>query len=73
MYVKRTNVVRSHNHFAVETQQCILCVVVVVVVVELRATVNYIKMVSAAQQCFYGKIITPANMGIILSCFSKKL
>ena len=72
MYVKRKNVVRSRNHFAVETQQRILCVVVVVVV-ELRATVNYIKILSAAQQCFYGKIITPANMGIIRSCFSKEL
>jgi hypothetical protein len=68
MHVKRKNVLCSRNHFAVETQQCILCVVV-----QLRATVNYIKTLSAAQQCFYGKIITPANMGIIRSSVSKEL
>jgi len=65
---------RSRNHFAVETQW-ILCVVVVVVVVvvELRATVNYIKILIIAQKCFYGKIITPATMGIIRSSVSKEL
>ena len=67
MYVKRKNVVRSRYHFAVETQQCILCVV------ELRATVNYIKILGATQQCFYRKIITPANMGIIRSSVPKEL
>ena len=68
MYVKRKNVMRSRNHFAVETQW-ILCVVVV----ELRATVNYIKILIIAQKCFYGKIITPATMGIIRSSVSKEL
>jgi hypothetical protein len=45
----------------------------VCVIVELRATVNYIKIEIATQQCFYGKIIIPANMGIIRSSVSKEL
>jgi hypothetical protein len=45
----------------------------VCVVVELRATVNYTKILSAAQQCFYGKIITSANTGIMCNSVSKEL
>jgi hypothetical protein len=37
---------------AVGTQQCIFCVV------EIHVTVNYIKILSVAQQCFYGKFIS---------------
>lgn len=36
---------------AVKTQQCILCVT------ELHVTVNYVKILSVAQQCFYGFIL----------------
>jgi hypothetical protein len=35
--------------------------VVVVVVVELNVTVNCLKGLSAAQQCFYGKMATVNN------------
>jgi len=41
---------------AVETQQCILCVV------GLHVTVNYIKILSVAQQCFYSKVMLPAKI-----------
>jgi hypothetical protein len=30
--------------------------------VELHVTMNYIKIVSVAQQCFCGKFILPANI-----------
>jgi hypothetical protein len=32
--------------------------VCVVVVIELHVTVNYMKIFSVAQQCFYGKFIS---------------
>jgi len=39
-----------HNRFAVETQQCIVCVVFDDD--ELRVTVKYLKILTIAQQCF---------------------
>jgi hypothetical protein len=36
--------------------------VVVVVVVELHVTVNYIKVLSVALQCFYEKFLSPATI-----------
>jgi hypothetical protein len=39
---------------AVETQQCVVCVCVVV---ELHVTVNYIKILNVAQQCFHGESV----------------
>jgi hypothetical protein len=41
---------------AVEIQQCIPCVV------ELDVTVYYTKICSAAQQCFYGKVMSSATI-----------
>jgi hypothetical protein len=60
MYVQSNTVTRLLNRLAVETQQCILFVVVVVVivVVELHVTVKYITILSVTQQCFYGKFVT---------------
>jgi hypothetical protein len=83
IYVQTNNVAHLHNHFALETQQYILCVaaavvvvvivvvvvVVVAVVVELHVTVNYIKIWSTAQQCFYGKFMSPATMQITHTSF----
>jgi hypothetical protein len=55
---KNTGDVRIKQHcgatiFAVETQQCIQCVV---------ATVNYLKMLSFAQQYVCGKFMSTATM-----------
>jgi len=47
-------------------------VVVVVVVVELDIIVNYIQILTVAQQCFYGKFTSPSTMEII-SMFLEKL
>ena len=48
---------------AVETQKCNLCACVCVCVcVELHDTVKYIKTLSAAQQCFYGKFMSPTTI-----------
>jgi hypothetical protein len=59
-------VARSGNHFALETQQCFLCVLVVVVpIVELHVTVQCIKILSAAQQRFYCKLMLRTTMEII--------
>jgi hypothetical protein len=69
LYAQPNIVERSRNHFAAETQQCILCVVVVVVVVvvavELRVTVNYIKILSVAQKCVYVKFLSLETIQII--------
>ena len=46
---------------AVGTQQCILCVV------ELHVTVSYIKILSVAQQCFYGKFISRPKYNVRIS------
>jgi hypothetical protein len=46
----------------VETQQCVVVVVVVVVVVQLHVTAKYIKILTAAQQCFYGKCVSTATI-----------
>ena len=48
---------RSPNHFAVETKQYILCVVV-----DLHVTVN--QTLSVAQQCLYGKFMLPARQAM---------
>lgn len=57
----------SRKHFALETQQCSLCVFVVVV--ELHVTVKYIEILNVAQQCCYGEFISPARMKIIRISF----
>jgi hypothetical protein len=59
-------VARSRNHFAVETQQCSLCVVV-----DLHVTANYIQILSIAQQCFCCEFISPATMQITRKSFGK--
>jgi hypothetical protein len=41
----------------------------VCVVVELHVTVNYIKILSVAQQCFYGKFVSPTTIQIIRTSF----
>ena len=38
-------------------------------VAELHATVNYIKILSDAQHCFYGKFISLATMQITRNSF----
>jgi hypothetical protein len=43
------------------------------VIVELHVTVNYIKILTVVQQCFYGKFKPPAIMQIIRNNFWKKL
>jgi hypothetical protein len=61
MTVRQDNniVERSLNHFALETLQYILCVVVVVVVFELHVTVSQI--LSGAQQCSHGQFMAPTT------------
>jgi len=42
-----------------------------VFVVELQGTANYIKILSSAQQCFYGKFIvsnSPSHLSILVEC-----
>jgi hypothetical protein len=64
MYLYRNNVVFSLNRFAVEnTTMYSVCVA------KLHATVKDIKIPSAAQQCFYGKFMSPATMQIIRTSF----
>jgi hypothetical protein len=46
---------RLRKQFAVEAQPGIVCVV------EFYVTLNYIKILSVAQQCFYGKFVTGNN------------
>ena len=41
-------------------------------VVELDVTVNYIQILTVAQQCFYGKFMSPTKMEII-GMFLEKL
>jgi hypothetical protein len=47
---------RSRNQFAAKTTiHCLcVCVCVCVCVIELHVTVNFIKILGVAQQCFYG-------------------
>ena len=47
-------------------------IVVVVIVVEIHVSVNCIKMLGVAQQCSYGKFISPETMQIIRTNFLKK-
>jgi len=46
---------------------------VVVVVVKLYVTVNYMKIMSVAKQCFSGKSMSFATMQIIRNSFLIKL
>jgi hypothetical protein len=43
--------------------------VCVVVIVELRVTVNHIKILRVTQQCFYGKFMSLVTMQIIRTIF----
>jgi hypothetical protein len=53
MYVQRNIVARSHNHQCSGNTRHSVCVCV-----ELYVTVKCIKILSVAQQCFYGKIMS---------------
>jgi hypothetical protein len=58
VYVERTFEARSSNHFIVEPQQYNNDVVVV----NLHVTVNYVKILIVAQQCFNAKFfVTTSN------------
>ena len=46
---------------AVATQQCILCLV------ELPVIANRIKILSVAQQCVYGKCVSPVTINVLSS------
>ena len=48
-----------------------VCVFVVVDDDELRVTVKYLKILNIAQQCFYGKIMSPATIQIIHTLFER--
>jgi len=61
-------VARSLKNVAVKTQQCILPIVV-----ELHVTLNEIKILSVAQQCFHCKSISPTTMQIIRISFFKEI
>jgi hypothetical protein len=50
MNVYRKTVARSRYNFAVETQQCVLCIV------EIDVSVNYVKLFSDAQQCLLANL-----------------
>jgi trimethylamine:corrinoid methyltransferase-like protein len=50
--------------FSGNTKMLFVCVVA-----ELLATVNYTKILSVAQQCFYGKFMSMATMQIICNSF----
>jgi len=45
----------------------------VCLVVKLHVTVNYLKILSTAQQCFYGKVMSLTTTQIIHTSFWKKL
>lgn len=66
--------VRPGTYFAVEITMYFICgfCCIVVVVADLHATVNHIKIFSVAQQCFYGTCISPTIMQIIQTGFLKK-
>jgi hypothetical protein len=51
------------NNSAVETTVHSVCIV------ELHITVNNIKILSVAQQCFYGKFMSPTTMQSIRTSF----
>jgi len=57
MYVQRSIIARSVNQCCIKKQQWVVCVCVD----ELHLTINYIKILSVAQQCFNGKVISPAT------------
>ena len=59
---------RPRNHFAVETQQCILYVAVSAVIIELHVTLKH-TIYSAAKQCFYSRFISLATINIIRASF----
>jgi hypothetical protein len=67
-YVQHNIMARPRNHFAVETQQCILYIPVSVVVIDLHVTVKY-TINSAAKQCFHCRFMSPAIMHIICTTF----
>ena len=56
--VQRNIVARSHNRCCSSKATKHSSVHVV----ELNVTVNYIQMLSVAQQCFYGKFVSPATI-----------
>lgn len=64
MYTKHTTVAHFHDHCALKTQHFIVCVCVCVcvVVTELHVTVGYIKILSFAQKCHNGKLLSQATM-----------
>jgi hypothetical protein len=64
-YIQRNMVELSRKHFAVDTTMHFLCVVVD----DLNVTVNYIKILSVAQQCFYCKFKSLATRQIIQTNF----
>jgi len=59
MYTKHTTVAHLHDHCALKTKHFIVCVCVVT---ELHITVNYIKILSFAQKCCNGKLLSQATM-----------
>jgi hypothetical protein len=62
------------KYFPLETTKhsVSIVVVVVVVVVDQHVIVNNIKILSVAQQCFYGKFVSPTTMKIIRINFLKE-
>jgi hypothetical protein len=58
----------SHDHSSVNITVHSVCVVV-----ELRVIVNYVKILSVAQQCLYAKFMSPATMHYILTNFLEEL
>jgi len=60
MYTKHTTVAHFHDHCALKTQHFIVCVCVIVT--ELHVTISYIKILSFAQKCRNGKLLSQATM-----------
>jgi len=61
---------RPRNHFAVETQQCILYVALSADIIDLHVTVKY-TIYGVAKQCFHCRFMSPATMHIIRNSFKK--
>jgi hypothetical protein len=57
---------------AVAVAAAVMVVVVGFVVVQVHVTVNYTKILSVAQGCFYGEFMSTAATQIICTIFIKK-
>ena len=71
MYMSFNNVAHSHN-YCCSGNTTMHCVCVAVIVVELQVTtVNYIKILIIAQQCFYCEFVTGNNVNYTYQLFKE--